>query len=133
MDVLSVCETKRRASRFKKSLLLSASIIDMVHGTKTKVDYNLQRKSFHQETYEKFLAICKRKVVLEPEYAIYKEDVIAEKSGVVQRLTTEDWRNCKTRWRSTMIAKQELLLKRLEHTSAKGDLLYSIYSETKAS
>jgi hypothetical protein len=25
------------------------------------------------------------------------------------------------------------LLKRLEHTSAKGDLLYSIYSETKAS
>jgi thymidine phosphorylase len=32
-----------------KSLLLSASIIDMVHGTKQKVDYNLQRKLFHRE------------------------------------------------------------------------------------
>jgi thymidine phosphorylase len=35
------------------------------------------------------LLYAKRKVVLEPEYAIYKEDVIAEKSGVVTEMTTE--------------------------------------------
>jgi thymidine phosphorylase len=70
-----------------KSLLLSASIIDMVHGTKQKWITTCKGNSFHRENMLKnSLLYAKRKVVLEPEYAIYKEDVIAEKSGVVTEI-----------------------------------------------
>jgi hypothetical protein len=72
----------------------------MVHGTKNKVDYNLQRKFFHQEKHIK-VPCYRPRSGFEPELPIYKEDIKAEKSGVVTGLTIEDLQNCKTGWRTT--------------------------------
>jgi thymidine phosphorylase len=50
------------------------------------VDYSLQRKFFHQEKHRSSL-ICKAQGGFrEPEFALYKEDIKAEKSGIVTEI-----------------------------------------------
>jgi thymidine phosphorylase len=115
-----------------KSLLLSASIIDMVHGTKQKWITTCKGNPFIREDNEKFLAICQAQGGFrEPEYAIYKEDVIAEKSVLLLKLTTEDWRNCKTRWRphdsKAGVAKTPL------NTQVQKEIYCILYLKQKAS
>jgi hypothetical protein len=50
----------------------------MVHGYK-KMDYSLQGDSFIRAC-KKFLAIYRQGGLREPEFALYKEDIKAEKS-----------------------------------------------------
>jgi hypothetical protein len=69
--MLSVLRNEIEAPKDFKITLL-ASIIDMVHGTKKKVDYSLQRKFFHQEKHIRS-SFTRPSGFREPEFALYKE------------------------------------------------------------
>ncbi|WP_339920981.1 thymidine phosphorylase family protein [uncultured Flavobacterium sp.] len=136
MDVLSVLRNEKDAPQDlrNKSLLLSASIIDMVHGTKNKSGLQLAKEILSSgEAYEKFLAICQAQGGFrEPEYAIYKEDVIAEKSGIVIEIDNRRLAKIAKLAGAPHDSKAGVSLKTPLNTQVqKGDLLYSIYSETK--
>jgi thymidine phosphorylase len=53
---------------------------------KIKVDYSLQRKFFHQEKHIRSSLRKAQGGFREPEFALYKKDIKAEKSGVVTEI-----------------------------------------------
>jgi thymidine phosphorylase len=136
MDVLSVLRNEMEAPQDlrNKALLLAASIIDMVHGTKNKTGLQLAKEILSSgEAYEKFLAICKAQGGFrEPEFALYKEDVKAEKSGIITEIDNRRLAKIAKLAGAPHDSKAGVLLKTpLKTKVQKGDVLYCIYSETK--
>jgi thymidine phosphorylase len=136
MDVLSVLRNEMDAPQDlrNKALLLAASIIDMVHGTKNKTGLQLAKEILSSgEAYKKFLAICKAQGGFrEPEFAFYKEDVKAEKSGIVTEIDNRRLAKIAKLAGAPHDSKAGVLLKTPLNTKVeKGDVLYCIYSETK--
>lgn len=136
MDVLSVLRNEKDAplDLKNKSLLLAANIIDMVDGTKNKNGLELATKILSSgEAYIKFMAICQAQGGFrEPEIALYKEDIKAEISGVVAEIDNRKLAKIAKLAGAPHDSKAGVLLKTpLNSKVQKGDVLYSIYSETK--
>jgi len=132
MDVLSVLRNEENAPQDlkNKSLLIAASIIDLVdekNGLQSAQEILSSGKA-----YEKFLAICKAQGGFrEPEFAVFKEDVTAEKSGVVIDIDNRKLAKIAKLAGAPHDSKAGLLLKTPLNTKVeKGDILYTIYSET---
>jgi thymidine phosphorylase len=132
MDVLSVLRNEENAPQDlkNKSLLIAASIIDLVdekNGLQSAQEILSSGKA-----YEKFLAICKAQGGFrEPEFAVFKEDVTAEKSGVVIEIDNRKLAKIAKLAGAPHDSKAGLLLKTPLNTKVeKGDILYTIYSET---
>jgi thymidine phosphorylase len=85
MDVLSVLRNEMEAPKDlrNKALLLAASIIDMVHGTKSGLQL---AKEILSSGEDRSSLMQGPKWFREPEFALYKEDIKAEKSGVVTEI-----------------------------------------------
>ena len=136
MDVLSVLRNEKDAPQDlrNKSLLLAASIIDMVNGTKNKSGLQLAKEILSSgEAYAKFMAICQAQGGFrEPEFAPYKEDVKAEKSGIVTEIDNRRLAKIAKLAGAPHDSKAGVLLKTPLNTKVQtGDVLYCIYSETK--
>ncbi|PKH67841.1 thymidine phosphorylase [Flavobacterium sp. ALD4] len=136
MDVLSVLRNEMDAPQDlrNKALLLAASIIDMVHGTKNKTGLQLAKEILSSgDAYKKFLTICKAQGGFrEPEFALYKENVKAEKSGIVTEIDNRRLAKIAKLAGAPHDSKAGVLLKTPLNTKVeKGDILYCIYSETK--
>lgn len=132
MDVLSVLRNEENAPQDlkNKSLLIASSIIDLVdekNGLQSAQEILSSGKA-----YEKFLAICKAQGGFrEPEFAVFKEDVTAEKSGVVIEIDNRKLAKIAKLAGAPHDNKAGLLLKTPLNTKVeKGDILYTIYSET---
>lgn len=132
MDVLSVLRNEENAPQDlkNKSLLIASSIIDLVdekNGLQSAQEILSSGKA-----YEKFLAICKAQGGFrEPEFAVFKEDVTAEKSGVVIEIDNRKLAKIAKLAGAPHDSKAGLLLKTPLNTKVeKGDILYTIYSET---
>jgi hypothetical protein len=66
------------------------------------VDYSLQRKFFHQEKHiRSSLRYARPNGFREPEFALYKEDIKAEKSGVVTEIDNRRLAKLQTGWCTT--------------------------------
>ncbi|CAM2888140.1 thymidine phosphorylase family protein [Flavobacterium frigoris] len=136
MDVLSVLRNEKDAPQDlrNKSLLLAASIIEMVNGTKNKSGLQLAKEILSSgEAYAKFMAICQAQGGFkEPEFAPYKEDVKAEKSGIVTEIDNRRLAKIAKLAGAPHDSKAGVLLKTPLNTKVQtGDVLYCIYSETK--
>ena len=106
----------------------------MVHGTKNKSGLQLAKEILSSgDAYEKFLAICKAQGGFrEPEFAPYKKEVKAEKSGVVTAIDNRRLAKIAKLAGAPHDSKAGLLLNTPLTTKVqKGDVLYCIYSETK--
>jgi hypothetical protein len=117
MDVLSVLRNEMEAPKDlrNKALLLAASIIDMVHGTKKKVDYSLQRKFFHQEKHiRSSLRYARPKAVLGNLNLPSIKKILKPRNQVLSlKLTIEDLQKLQNWLVHHTIVKQECYLKHL--------------------
>lgn len=136
MDVLSVLRNEKGAPQDlrNKSLLLAASIIDMVQGTKNKSGLELSKEILSSgDAYAKFMAICQAQGGFkEPEFALYKEDVKSEKTGIVAEIDNRKLAKIAKLAGAPHDRKAGVVLKTPLNTKVqKGDVLYCIFSETK--
>lgn len=136
MDVLSVLRNESNApiDLRDKSLFIAASIIDLVDNSNNKSGLKRAQEILASgAAYNKFLAICHAQGGFrEPEFAFFKEDIRADKSGIVAAIDNRRLARIAKLAGAPHDSNAGLLLKTALNSKIKnGDLLYTIYSETK--
>lgn len=136
MDVLSVLRNEKNAPQDlrKKALAIAASIIDMVNDKPNENGYIIAKKILSSgKAYDKFMAICiAQGGFKEPEYAIYKMNIHAEKSGMVTEIDNRKLAKVAKLAGAPHDCKAGVLLYTpLKTMVNKGDVLFCIYAETE--
>lgn len=136
MDVLSVLRNEKNAPKdlINKALYLAANIIDLVHKKPNENGLDIAEKILSSgKAYEKFMAICKAQGGFkEPEYAIYKVEIHADKSGIVIEIDNRKLAKIAKLAGAPHDCKAGVLLQTPLNTKVnKGDLLFCIYAETE--
>ena len=136
MDVLSVLRNQKEAplDLRNKALYIAGSIIDLANTQPKENGLNTAEKILSSgKAYEKFIAICKAQGGFrELEYAIYKIDIHAEKSGIVTEINNRKLAKVAKLAGAPHDSKAGVLLQTPLNTKVnKGDILFSIYAETE--
>ncbi len=135
MDVLSVLRNEINAplDLRNKSILIAGKIIDLANDSNQKNGIELAEKILSSgKAYEKFLAICKAQGgIKEPSFAPYKQEILAKKEGVVIEIDNRKLAKIAKLAGAPQDPKAGvLLLTPLFTRVKKGDLLFTVYSET---
>lgn len=136
MDVLSVLKNEKNAPKDlrDKAVLVAASIIELADKSKEADAYKLAEKILSSgKAYEKFLAICNAQGgIREPEFADYKKEILAKKSGIITEIDNRRLAKIAKLAGAPYDSKAGLVLHTpLKTTVKKGDVLFSIYSESQ--
>jgi thymidine phosphorylase len=136
MDVLSVLRNEKNAPQDlkKRALIIAGSIIDLAAKSKKRNGYSIAKKILSSgKAFEKFIAICKAQGGFkEPQFAPYKMEIQASKSGVVVEIDNRRLAKiAKLAGAPNDLTAGLLLLTPLQTKVDKGDVLFIIYSETK--
>ncbi|WP_369752242.1 thymidine phosphorylase family protein [Flavobacterium sp. WC2409] len=136
MDVLSVLRNEKEAPQDlrNKALYIAGAIIDLANTQSKENGFNTAEKILSSgKAYEKFTAICKAQGGFkEPEYAIYKKDIYADKSGIVTEINNRKLAKVAKLAGAPHDSKAGVMLQTPLNTPLnKGDLLFSIYAETE--
>jgi thymidine phosphorylase len=136
MDVLSVLRNEENSPQDlrEKSLDIAASIIDLVNEKPNESGYITAEKILSSgKAYDKFMAICLAQGGFkEPEYAIYKMNIHAEKSGMVIEIDNRKLAKIAKLAGAPHDCKAGVLLYTpLKTMVSKGDALFCIYAETE--
>jgi thymidine phosphorylase len=136
MDVLSVLRNEKNAPQDlrNKALYIAGNIIDLVNKQPQESGLITAEKILSAgKAYEKFMAICiAQGGFKEPEFAVYKMDIHADKSGIVSEIDNRKLAKIAKLAGAPHDSKAGVLLKTPLNTIVnKGDLLFSIYAETE--
>jgi thymidine phosphorylase len=136
MDVLSVLRNEKNAPQDlrNKALFIAGTIIDMVNDHPNENGFDTAEKILSSgKAYEKFRAICKLQGGFqEPEFAIYKRDIHAKKSGIVTEIDNRKLAKIAKLAGAPHDCKAGVLLLTPLNTKVnKGDVLFCIYAETE--
>lgn len=136
MDVLSVLRNEENAPQDlrNKSVLIAGEIIDLANNSNQKNGMELAEKILSSgEAYDKFMAISKAQGgVKEPQFAPYKKDIHAKKTGVVTEIDNRRLAKTAKLAGAPIDARAGVLLQTpLQAKVNKGEILFSVYSETE--
>lgn len=136
MDVLSVLRNEENAPQDlrNKSVLIAGEIIDLANNSNQKNGMELAEKILSSgEAYEKFMAICKAQGgVKEPQFAPYKKDIRAEKTGIITEIDNRRLSKTAKLAGAPLDARAGVLLQTpLQAKVNKGEILFTVYSETE--
>lgn len=136
MDVLSVLRNDENAPQDlrDKSILIAGKIINLANNSNQKNGMELAQKILSSgEAYEKFMAICKAQGgIKEPQFAPYKKEILAKKTGIITEIDNRRLSKTAKLAGAPHDAKAGVLLKTpLQAKVNKGEVLFTIYAETK--
>ncbi len=136
MDVLSVLRNEKDSPKDlrNKSLHIAGRIIDLVTTHTKETGFQIAENILSSgKAYEKFKSICEAQGEFrEPEFAIYKMDVVAKKSGIVTAIDNRKLAKIAKLAGAPTDAKAGVLLKTPLYSIVNtGDIMFRIYSESE--